>query len=64
MRLNLPMKPAVAGMPARPSMLIVIGHASSGRSAPIPASADRSSPSDVSRSRATTTAKAAKFITR
>ena len=58
------MKPAVGGMPASASMLIVIGQASSGRSAPNPASAEMSSLREVSRSRATTTANAAKFITR
>ena len=56
------MKPAVAGMPASASMAMVIGQASTGRLAPIPRSASMSSPSRVSRSRAITTANAARFI--
>ena len=64
MRLNFPMKPAVAGMPASASIAIVMGQASRGRSAASPASAEMSSPSEVSRSRATITANAATFITR
>jgi hypothetical protein len=53
----------VTGKPASESIAIVIGHASHGRSAPRPWSARRSSPYGVSRSRATTTAKAARFMT-
>ena len=45
-------------------MLIVSGHASSGRVAPIPATASMWSPSVVSRSRAITTANAAMFMNR
>ena len=58
------MKPAVPGKPASASMLIVRGHASAGREAPIPATASMSSPSAVSRSRAITTANAAMFMSR
>ena len=58
------MKPAVAGKPASASIAIVIGQASSGRVAPMPFSEAMSSPSGVSRSRATMTANAARFITR
>ena len=57
------MKPAVAGMPARPSRATVIAAASSGREAPSPTKPARSSPTPLSRSRATTTAKAARFMT-
>ena len=56
------MNPAVAGMPARPSIEIVIGQASHGRSRPSPATASIESPSVVSRSRATITANEAMFI--
>ena len=56
------MNPAVAGMPASASIEIVIGHASHGRSRPRPVTASIESPSPVSRSRATITAKAAMFI--
>ena len=58
------MKPAVAGMPASDSIASVIGHASSGRETPRPATARMSSPNGVSRSRATITAKAARFMNR
>ena len=58
------MKPAVAGMPARPSIASVIATASSGRWAPSPWTEAMSSPRPVSRSRATMTANAARFITR
>ena len=58
------MNPAVAGMPARASIEIVIGQASQGRLAPSPAIDRRSSPYGVSRSRAITTAKAVRFISR
>jgi hypothetical protein len=58
------MKPAVAGMPARPSIAIVIGHASSGCARPRPSSERRSSPCSDTRSRATTTANAATFMNR
>jgi NADH-quinone oxidoreductase subunit N len=53
---------AVAGMPARPSMASVRGHASQGRSAPMPSTAAMSSPRPVSRSRATITPNAARFM--
>ena len=58
----MPKKPAVAGKPASDSIAIVIGQASSGRVAPIPLSDAMSSPYGVSRSRAITTANAARFI--
>ena len=61
---NLPMKPPVAGMPARPSIASVSGHASHGRVNPSPATASTWSPSPVARSCATITANAATFITR
>ena len=57
------MKPTVPGMPARPSIAIVIGQASHGRRVPSPASADRSSPSGRSCSSATITANGARFMT-
>ena len=58
------MKPAVAGMPARPSIAIVIGHASSGlRGAEARARRRCRRRAPVSRSRATITANAARFIT-
>ncbi len=56
------MNPEVPGSPARASIAIVSGQASSGRERPMPASAPMSSPRSVSRSRATTTAKTARFI--
>ena len=56
------MKPAVPGSPARASIEIVSGQASSGRSRPRPWTAVMSSPSGVSRSRMAITAKAARFI--
>jgi hypothetical protein len=55
MRKNLPMKPPVAGRPARPSMAIVMHTPSSGRRAPRPATASMWSPKIVSRSRAIST---------
>ena len=58
------MKPAVAGKPARANIEIVSGQASQGRSAPSPRRARMSSPHGVSRSRAITTAKAARFMKR
>ena len=60
---NLPMKPPVAGMPARPSIAIVSGHASHGRDQPRPAIESKWSPWGVPRSRATITANAAMFMT-
>ena len=56
------MNPAVAGNPARASMEIVSGQASSGRSRPRPWTDLMSSPHVVSRSRMTITANAARFI--
>ncbi len=58
------MKPAVAGSPASASIEIVSGQASAGRSAPSPRMPRMSSPHGVSRSRATITAKAARFMKR
>ena len=56
------MKPTVPGSPARASIEIVSGQASSGRSRPRPSTASMSSPKGVSRSRIAITANAAKFI--
>ncbi len=56
------MKPTVAGSPARASIAIVSGQASSGRSAPRPWTERIESPKGVSRSRATITVKAARFM--
>ena len=58
------MKPAVAGKPASESIAIVIGHASQGELVPRPSNERRSSPRSDTRSRATTTANAATFISR
>ena len=58
------MKPAVAGMPARPSIASVIAAASRGCSAPRPATERMSSPNGVDRSRATITANVAMFMKR
>ena len=64
MRKNLPMKPPVDGKPARPSIEIVSGHASSGRARAEPGDDVDGVASGVSRSRMMITAKAARFIAR
>jgi hypothetical protein len=58
------MNPAVAGNPASASMAIVIGQASSGLAWPSPSNDFKSSPVSETRSRAITTANAARFINR
>jgi hypothetical protein len=58
------MKPAVAGMPASPSIASVMTAASRGCSAPRPVTARMSSPNGVDRSRITMTANAARFMNR